>query len=152
MSQGDFILVSNKNDIDFKIKHISERIKDWDYCKPLSIKFEVYKNVRSLPQSALAQMWYREIAKAMKKKGHDVDHKNPEEVWKLWLKKRFLGVEEYTIGKEIISGQVKRTSKLNSGEMSFFMDQVYHWATDLGVILTIPKESEYAINKAKQNA
>ena len=152
MSQGDFVRISNKNDIDYQVKHLIQRIKDWDYSKPLCVKLEPYKNIRSLSQNALAQMWYREIAKAIKKKGHNINHQKPEEVWKLWLKKRFLGVEEYLIGKETISGQIKRTSKLNSGEMSHYLDQVYHWATDLGVLLPIPKESEYALNKTKQES
>ena len=83
-------------------------------------------------------------------KGHVIKHDNPEEVWKLWLKRRFMGVYTVNIGKEVIEDQVKSTKDLNKGEMAYFLDQVYHWATKQGVMLSVPHESEYAALQNQQ--
>lgn len=142
---------NSKDDVHKKAKFLMEDMLAWDFSKPLTVKLEEYKNPRSLSQNAMSHIWYREIAKAMEKKGHKVDYENPAEAWKLWLKKRFLGVSTVNIGKHTLE-EIKRTSDLNSGEMAHYLDQVYHWAIDLGIILTIPKECEYAEIKTKQES
>jgi hypothetical protein len=151
MTQGVFVRFNSKDDVHKKAKYLIEDMLAWDFSKPLTVKLEEYKNPRSLSQNAMSHIWYREIAKAMEKKGHKVDYENPAEAWKLWLKKRFLGVSTVNIGKHTLE-EIKRTSDLNSGEMAHYLDQVYHWAIDLGIILTIPKECEYAEIKTKQES
>lgn len=151
MTQGVFVRFNSKDDVHKKAKYLMEDMLAWDFSKPLTVKLEEYKNPRSLSQNAMSHIWYREIAKAMEKKGHKVDYENPAEAWKLWLKKRFLGVSTVNIGKHTLE-EIKRTSDLNSGEMAHYLDQVYHWAIDLGIILTIPKECEYAEIKTKQES
>jgi len=54
------------------------------------------------------------------------------------------------IGREIIEDQIKSTKDLNKGEMAYFLDQVYHWATKQGVMLSVPHESEYAALQNQQ--
>ena len=49
----------------------------------------------------------------MKRKGFEVAEGDPVEAWKLWLKRRFLGTDNFRISKTEISGQVKRSSNLN---------------------------------------
>ena len=142
---------NSKDDVHKKAKYLMEDMLAWDFSKPLTVKLEEYKNPRSLSQNAMSHIWYREIAKAMEEKGHKVDYENPAEAWKLWLKKRFLGVSTVNIGKHTLE-EIKRTSDLSSGEMAHYLDQVYHWAIDLGIILTIPKECEYAEIKTKQES
>jgi hypothetical protein len=88
----------------------------------------------------------------MADKGHKIDHEEPAEVWKLWLKKRFLGTTCYSIGNQQIPEQVKSTSKLTKGEFVHFLDNVYHWATKQGIRLSIPADSEYAELQAQQEA
>lgn len=151
MTQGVFVRFNSKDDVHKKAKFLMEDMLAWDFSKPLTVKLEEYKNPRSLSQNAMSHIWYREIAKAMEKKGHKVNYENPAEAWKLWLKKRFLGVSTVNIGKHTLE-EIKRTSDLNSGEMAHYLDQVYHWAIDLGIILTIPKECEYAEIKTKQES
>ena len=151
MTQGVFVRFNSKDDVHKKAKYLMEDMLAWDFSKPLTVKLEEYRNPRSLSQNAMSHIWYREIAKAMEKKGHKVDYENPAEAWKLWLKKRFLGVSTVNIGKHTLE-EIKRTSDLNSGEMAHYLDQVYHWAIDLGIILTIPKECEYAEIKTKQES
>ena len=69
---------------------------------------------------------------------------------KLMMKMKFLGLENIKIGKTIIHNQVKHSSTLDKGEMVHFLDQVYHWARDNGVLLTVPSDSEYQKLKNQQ--
>ena len=133
-----------------KFRYLIDDMMRWDFSTPLAVKLEPYQDPRSISQNALFHKWCREIVKGMQKKGFSVTEGDPAEAWKMWLKKRFLGCDDYRISKTQIQGQVKRTSNLSKGDMCFFMDQCYHWATEQGIRLTIPAESEYAELKTKQ--
>jgi len=148
MTQGDHVKVSSNQELEKRLPHIIKRMQDWDYSTPLAVKLDPYENPRSLSQNAMSHIWYREIAEGMAKKGHAVDHEDPEFVWKLYLKKRFLGVHTFNN----LPDQIKSTSKLTKGEFVHFLDNVYHWATKQGIRLTIPAESEYAELQAQQEA
>lgn len=152
MTQGEYILFRNKQELEQRQKYLMEKLSDWDFNVPLAVKLLPYdpENPRSISQNALFHKWCREIVKGMQKKGFSVTEGDPAEAWKMWLKKRFLGCDDYRISKTQIQGQVKRTSNLSKGDMCFFMDQCYHWATEQGIRLTIPAESEYAELKTKQ--
>ena len=150
MSQGDFMKFSSKVEVEKKAQHIIERMKEWDFARPLCLILEPYQNVRTVSQNALLHMWCREIVKGMKKKGFTVAEGDAVEAWKLWLKRRFLGTDDFRISKTEILGQVRRSSKLSKGDMVNFMDQCYHWASEQGIKLTIPRESEYAELKNQQ--
>ena len=152
VTQGDHVKVSSKEELEKRLPHIIKRMQDWDYSTPLAVKLDPYENPRSLSQNAMSHIWYREIAKEMADKGHKIDHEEPAEVWKLWLKKRFLGTASYSIGNQQIPEQVKSTSKLTKGEFVHYLDNVYHWATKQGIRLSIPAESEYAELQAQQEA
>ena len=152
MTEGAFVKFNNKNDVEKKAKYLIDDMMKWDFSQPLAVKLERYQNPRSLSQNALFHMWCREIVKGMKRKGFAVAEGDPVEAWKLWLKRRFLGTDNFRISKTEISGQVKRSSNLNKGEMVHFMDQCYHWATEQGIKLTIPLESEYAELKKQQES
>lgn len=141
---------NSKDDVKNKAKFLIENMLDWDFSRPLAVKLEQYQDPRSLSQNALLHIWCREIAKGMHKKGVVVTEGDAAEAWKLWLKKRFLGTDNFVIRNATISGQVKRSSTLGKGEMAFFMDECYHWATEQGIKLTIPRESEYAEVKKQQ--
>ena len=144
-TQGDFVSIKSKADIEIKLPFILKRIENWDFTTPLVVKLEKYENPRSTSQNALSHMWYKQISVEMAKKGHKVEYGKPEEVWKLFLKQRFLGVESYSIGEKVnITDQIKSTSKLTKGEMVHFLDNVYHWAASQKILLIIPADSEYA--------
>jgi len=148
VSQGDHVKVSSKQELEKRLPHIIKRMQDWDYSTPLAVKLDPYENPRSLSQNAMSHIWFREIAEGMAKKGHAVDHEDPEFVWKLYLKKRFLGVHTFNN----LPDQIKSTSKLTKGEFVHFLDNVYHWATKQGIRLSIPADSEYAELQAQQEA
>tara|TARA_B110000977_G_C10789197_1_gene381738 strand:- start:142 stop:606 length:465 start_codon:yes stop_codon:yes gene_type:complete len=144
-TQGDFVSIKSKADIEIKLPFILKRIENWDFTTPLAVKLQKYENPRSTSQNALSHMWYKQISVEMAKKGHKVEYGKPEEVWKLFLKQRFLGVESYSIGEKVnITDQIKSTSKLTKGEMVHFLDNVYHWAASQKILLIIPADSEYA--------
>lgn len=45
---------------------------------------------------------------------------------------------------------LRKTSKLDTGEMFHFMEQVEHWAVGINCFVTIPKESQYMKLKEQQ--
>jgi hypothetical protein len=65
------------------------------------------------------------------------------EQMKSLMKYKFLGTEDIVIRKTVIKDQLRSTSKLDKGEMTHFMNQVYDWAVDHGVTLPMPADSEY---------
>lgn len=148
MTQGQFFKISNLHDVDARSEHIIKALKTWDYANPLCVKLSVYSDPRTLSQNNLFHKWCAELSKAFIKK---TPSSTPENM-KLLLKLKFLGVENVVVGKTVIKDQVKHSSKLDKGEMCFFLDQIYHWAIDLGVFLSIPEYSEYAKLKRKQEA
>lgn len=113
-------------------------VDKWDFNHALVIKPGKYSNPRSLSQNALVHTWFSVMAKHFSKKV-EVD----SEQMKLLMKNKFLGTEDVVVGNTVIEGQLKRTSKLTKGEMTYFMDRVYEWAADHGVNLPIPADSEY---------
>ena len=132
--------INNQKDGESALPFLMKRIQEWDYTVPLCIKLEKYDDGRSLSQNALFHVWCADLSKAFIKKVPTATKDN----MKLMLKQRFLGTYDVKVGKTFIEGQVKSSSKLNKGEMVHFMDNVYHWARDNGVLLKVPHDSEYA--------
>jgi len=146
MSQGDNNKINNLAHAEKQIPYIIKRIKEWDYSAPLCFKLTPYKNPRTTSQNALFHAWCGQMADHFVTKVPSATREN----MKLMMKHRFLGVETIKIGKTEIDNQVCKTSELDVGEMVHFMDQVYHWGVDNGVLLSIPRESEYQKLKTKQ--
>lgn len=140
MSQGDHVRINSKRESEDRLPFLLKRIEAWDYSAPLVVKLEPYKDPRSLSQNALFHVWCAELSKAFIKKVPTATKEN----MKMMMKQRFLGTYDIQVGKTVIEGQVKSSSKLTKGEMVHFMDNVYHWARDNGVLLKVPHDSEYA--------
>ncbi|MDP8184381.1 hypothetical protein [Phocoenobacter skyensis] len=116
------------------------------------ITIREWREKRSISQNSLSHMWYKEMSDVFIKKNPKY---TPEKV-KDMMKNTFLGWEEKeyinAITKEItIKSELRHTSDLDVGEMKFYLDQVYDWALDLGISLTIPENSEYMELQRKQN-
>lgn len=111
---------------------------------PVSVQLKSHTK-RSLSQNALAHKWFGELSAWLVSKGKDFA--TPEWV-KAAMKSTFLGYAE-VVDTDVITGkktsrqELRHTSSLDTGEMKLFMDMVYHWALDRGVMLTIPDNSEY---------
>ena len=111
---------------------------------PVSVQLKSHTK-RSLSQNALAHKWFGELSRWLISKGKDFA--TPEWV-KAAMKSTFLGYVE-VIDTDVITGkktsrqELRHTSSLDTGEMKLFMDMVYHWALDRGMMLTIPEGCEY---------
>ena len=111
---------------------------------PVSVQLKSHTR-RSIPQNATAHMWFGELSRWLISKGKDFA--TPEWV-KAAMKSTFLGYVE-VIDTDVITGkktsrqELRHTSSLDTGEMKLFMDMVYHWALDRGMMLTIPDGCEY---------
>lgn len=136
--EGQYWLIKSSREIDLVISHLKQWCEEWDYSTPLTIQPKPYKNPRSLTQNALMHKWFNDMAEHFSKKVET----NAEQM-KALMKLKFLGTEDIVINHTVIPGQLKHTSKLDKGEMMRFMDDIYDWALDHGVKLTIPEDSEY---------
>lgn len=111
---------------------------------PVSVQLRSHTR-RSIPQNATAHMWFGELSRWLISKGKDFA--TPEWV-KAAMKSTFLGYAE-VVDTDVITGkktsrqELRHTSSLDTGEMKLFMDMVYHWALDRGMMLTIPDGCEY---------
>ena len=111
---------------------------------PVSVQLKSHTK-RSLSQNALAHKWFGELSAWLISKGKDFA--TPEWV-KAAMKSTFLGYVE-VVDTDVITGkktsrqELRHTSSLDTGEMKLFMDMVYGWVLDRGVMLTIPDNSEY---------
>ena len=112
---------------------------DWDWSRPVTWIVKPYTNPRSKNANALFHVWCRELSEYFT----SVNIKLSEAEAKELMKYNFLGLEDRVIGHTVIKGQLRHTSKLDSGEMKFFMDQVLAWAADKGCGLSMPSDNEY---------
>ena len=150
--QGQFWLVKDRRDLENALDNFkSYLLEQLDFKKPLSWQPKEYKSVRSINQNALFHIWVREITAHFISRGGNVEWTTEENV-KLYIKQQFLGFEDIRFNKTVIPQQLKRTSKLDRGEMYHFMDQVYYWAVELGCQLTLPQDSEFMKIRAETNA
>lgn len=138
MSYEKVWVIRDKQHAPRVIDDLRSWVDQWDFNHALVIKPGKYTNPRSLSQNALVHTWFNTMAKHFSKKVEvDADQ------MKLLMKNKFLGTEDVVVGSTVIEGQLKRTSKLTKGEMTYFMNQVHEWAADHGVNLPIPADSEY---------
>tara|TARA_R100000951_G_scaffold105730_1_gene99703 strand:- start:950 stop:1393 length:444 start_codon:yes stop_codon:yes gene_type:complete len=146
MSQ--FWLIKDRRQVKERVAFFQRWLEtEWDFSRPIYWEPKVYRDKRTKSQNALSHAWYRELAEQFTAKGHQIDEQEMKKI----LKNRFLGVEDVVIQNTVIPGQLKETSKLAPGEMMFYLDQVWHWAADLGITLQIPADSEYMKLKGETN-
>ena len=147
MSQGDHVKISHATEVERKVPHLIKRLQDWDYSIPLSIKLEPWVDTRTLDQNALFHKWCRELSDKFITKIPDA---TPDGV-KWMMKSKFLGTQDIKVGQTELLNQVRSSSKLTKGEMVYFMDQVYQWASERDVFLSLPQYNEYTELKRKQD-
>lgn len=133
-------LIIDTRDLD----DLNARIRTMLELGPVSVQLKSHTR-RSIPQNATAHMWFGELSRWLISKGKDFA--TPEWV-KAAMKSTFLGYAE-VVDTDVITGkktsrqELRHTSSLDTGEMKLFMDMVYHWALDRGMMLTIPDGCEY---------
>lgn len=159
-----FVRVESKLKIDERLSTIKNILLAWDYEKPCKLEIKPYVNSRSLSQNALMHMWFSQIHDRFTAMGIMVpiiEHHGDETVIvgeepitaddvKLMMKHKFLGVKDVVRGKLVIKDQLVKTSDLDAGEMTHFLDQVYDWAMDKGIYLPVPEHSVYKKYRERQ--
>lgn len=138
---GQFWLVKDKQQIKERMKFFEQWLNtEWDGTYPIKWEVSRFRAKRSLSQNALFHVWCREIAVYFASKGADVNEESMKEL----LCYKHLGTEDRVVGSTVIEGQVRQTSKLDTGEMTELLDKVLAWALDHGVKVSNPPDSEYA--------
>ena len=100
--------------------------------KPLVVTVDVYKARRTGDQNRLLHVLLNEIAEQAVIDGKQYD----VEVWKDWIKRRFIGIEEVTLPDGTRLDRSMSTTDLNVGEFSELIERVRAWAiNDLGINL-----------------
>ncbi|WP_289992076.1 YbcN family protein [Photorhabdus laumondii] len=139
--------------------HESNKSQAWEILKetlqtkqPHRIIIKPWKNKRSLSQNSTAHLWFGEISRYLCANGATYSSEEVKEM----LKHTFLGYE--VVDRVDFSTQevehvrtLRHTSKLDTGEMFYFMTQVEQWAASIGCFVTIPVNSEYMKLKQEQD-
>ena len=113
--------------------------------KPIRLTIKSCSN-RSLNQNSTYWMWLGELSHQIKLKTRE--SYSTDDLHE-WFKNKFCPDKVITLGKQSIS--VKSTRKLSTGEMHFYMNQLFDWAVNAGFKLTVPIESEYRQIIERQN-
>ena len=134
------ITIIDSRDIEQLSQQLAEMVKEG----PVQVKMSG-KKARSLSQNSLSWLWYNEISRWLISKGKDFATSQ-------WVHDAmchtFLGHED-VMDTDVITGVSTRrsalrgTSGLDVGEFKLYLDMVYHWALNYGLLLTIPEECEY---------
>tara|TARA_R110000744_G_scaffold55937_1_gene118092 strand:+ start:58 stop:501 length:444 start_codon:yes stop_codon:yes gene_type:complete len=146
VSQGDHVKITKKSEISAKLPFFLKRVESWDFSRPLILKIEALHDSRSLNQNALFHIWCRQMSASFIEKVPDAS----ESGIKFMMKSLFLGTQTIKIGAQVFRDQIQPLPK-DKGSMWFFMDQVYHWASEKGVFLSLPEYNEYSELKRKQD-
>lgn len=115
--------------------------------KTLKVEVGEWREKRSLSQNRLYWMWLNEICEQIHKRiGQSHDSETLHEYFKQCYcpqKSKLLGSKEIVIAS---------TTKLDKGEMHFYLNQIEQWCIDRGFRLTTPIDSEYRQIMERQNA
>lgn len=131
-------IAANKDVLDTAYADMVEALKEHG---TITIEWKRKGKERSLNQNALFHQWCGEIAGQMYAKTGDDTY--TKQTVKLFLKKTFLGEEDVRVGKTVIEKQIRSSSKLDTGEMFFFMNQIEAFAFEHNMTLSHPADNEY---------
>ncbi|MCJ8293518.1 MAG: recombination protein NinB [Colwellia sp.] len=106
--------------------------------KSFRVNIVGWKEKRSLSQNNLYWKWMGELAKQAKPNGKRFDG----EVWAELFKSHYCPEKtiDLPFGEQSI---FKSTTKLDTGEMHFYLNQIEAWCMQQGYLLTIPDNCEY---------
>lgn len=118
--------------------------------QPHQLIIKPFKRTRSLSQNALFHLWCAELSKYLCANNANFTAEQVKEM----LKHTFLGYEaveriDVTTKQPERVRALRRTSKLDTGEMHVFMQKVECWAIGIRCFVTVPESSEYM--KLKQD-
>ena len=114
--------------------------------KSAKVVITQWRESRTEPQRKTMWMWYREVAQQIKEKGKG-DY-TPDDLHE-YFKDEFCPVKQIKFGGKV--KHVKSTTRLNTGEMHFYLQQIDVWSANAGFKLTIPVNCEYQALIERQN-
>ena len=128
----------------------------WDWQVPLQVEWKQYRKKRSINQNSLSWMWYKEISDFLIEKGPKHYAKWDSQEAHDMCCHTWLGYEEreYTdmvTGEITVKEELRGTSDLDTGAMTLFLDQVYFYWMEKGLMLKIPVACEYQKYKEMQD-
>lgn len=106
---------------------------------PIKVEVKAYKKNRSLAQNRLLHMWMTELSKHWHESTGELF---APDVWKLQVKRQFLGEEVVELPSGRVLEQVKKTSRLNTQEFTDFLQMIEIWAAD-DLEFLLPRPDEY---------
>lgn len=127
---------------DYELAKIKAMAQDTD----LTVEVRQYKKTRSLNQNALYWIWLKKISESL----IPHDGKCDPDIWHEYFKLQFCPVKVVRIpqGNPI---NKRSTSILDKGEMQYYMNLIYQWSVNSGLLLPVPENSEYMRLESKQN-
>lgn len=135
------IIVRDRENLQPALEALGKRLLAfWDFTgKPLEVEYKPYVERRSLSQNAHIHALFEDIAVYFTQKGHPLTKDQAKEL----MKYKFLGTKDVVIGNTVIPDQLVKTSSLDKGEMSRFIEEIIEWALDHGVPIRNPHDGEY---------
>ena len=124
------------------VSHCQDMMDD---CKKIKVTV-VDTAKRSHSQNKTYWMWLGELSHQIKIKSRE--SYSTDDLHE-YFKSRFCPAKNLKFGDKDIS--VTSTTRLDTGEMHFYMNQVHEWSVNAGFKLTIPIESEYREIIERQN-
>jgi hypothetical protein len=100
-----------------------QKIEELDCSKKKDWVVKVTRMTRSIEQNNLMHQWFTEISKGYREATGDIV--SPE-VWKEYMKQRFLGQESFKVGSKTIT-KTRKTRNLPKDKMRDFMDDVQNF-------------------------
>ncbi|MDR5611917.1 MAG: recombination protein NinB [Arsenophonus sp.] len=119
--------------------------------QPHQLIIKPFRQTRSLSQNSLFHLWCAEISKYLCANNANFTAEQVKEM----LKHTFLGYEvveriDVTTQEPERVRTLRRTSRLDTGEMHVFMQKVECWAIGIRCFVMIPESSEYMKLKKAQ--
>lgn len=140
MSEGAVFDIESTASISESLRPIGAALQMLLKSGPQRVTIETIKPHRSLSANALYWAWLDALAKHFSRGGNKFDKDAMHDL----MRHKFLGYEDKTVGKTVISQQLKSTADLTSSGMCEYMQQIDAWAADHGCLLPRPEDNEYA--------
>jgi hypothetical protein len=144
-----FLKIDSSSQIDERLATLRRELQSFNWNHSVQITWDKYQPVRSLNQSALAEVWYRTIAKWCNDHGMGLTDPDTGEVSdftqedaKGMMKLYFIGSKTKHLGSKEIHIPPS-TSTLSKGEFFNYMEKMLAWATDKGIALPLPEDSQF---------
>jgi hypothetical protein len=134
------VRIQQGDQIEQRLNVLGQRIGlSWDFGTECEVTVRPYQDKRTKAQNRLYWKWLQLIAEHV---STGINVYSKDDMHDL-LRHKFLGTEEVQIGTEVIT-RLPSTTKLQRAEMAQYMNRVEAWSTDMGLLLPIPAENEYA--------